>query len=426
MFSAFGYGLEAVTLTNIVGYPLAPGREALVITEDNVIGFVPSNYVRKESFVEKAKGTIKGFGKPNKSKSKLLDYQQSYNNSFSEPSSARPALAAVSGNGTFENGFDRKPKSNFLMTAVAKYSYEPQREDELRLTKGDVVDVLEKSSDGWWKGVCRNETGWFPSNYVDESPPATFSSPNSSFDNPIIGKTVNYWIFYLTFPSRFMSLIWKCFGSHGKCSINVPPMTPKVMEIVVTLYAFDAQSAEELSFRKGERLEIIEHPAHDPEWWKARNSKGCVGLIPTNYIEVIQVESKEEETKVSEEPKAEETKDAVIFSSSEVLGAAASEPYYYGKISRSEADSQLNERGEEGDFLLRDSESNIGEFSISLKAKERNKHFLIKVDQAGKTFKIGSRTFQTMDALVKHYTSSPIYTNEPTNERLFLVKALPR
>lgn len=358
-----------------------------VITEDNVIGFVPSNYVRKESFVEKAKGTIKGFGKPNKSKSKLLDYQQSYNNSFSEPSSARPALAAVSGNGTFENGFDRKPKSNFLMTAVAKYSYEPQREDELRLTKGDVVDVLEKSSDGWWKGVCRNETGWFPSNYVDESPPATFSSPNSSFDNPIIGKT-------------------------GKCSINVPPMTPKVMEIVVTLYAFDAQSAEELSFRKGERLEIIEHPAHDPEWWKARNSKGCVGLIPTNYIEVIQV---------SEEPKAEETKD-----SSEVLGAAASEPYYYGKISRSEADSQLNERGEEGDFLLRDSESNIGEFSISLKAKERNKHFLIKVDQAGKTFKIGSRTFQTMDALVKHYTSSPIYTNEPTNERLFLVKALPR
>lgn len=41
------------------------------------------------------------------------------------------------------------------MTAVAKYSYEPQREDELRLTKGDVVDVLEKSSDGWWKGVVR-------------------------------------------------------------------------------------------------------------------------------------------------------------------------------------------------------------------------------------------------------------------------------
>lgn len=131
--------------------------------------------------------------------------------------------------------------------------------------------------------------------------------------------------------------------------------------------------------------------------------------------------SSEEEKEAGEEKGGDE-----MPSSEEVLGPAASEPYYYGKITRNDADTQLNERGEDGDFLLRDSESNIGEFSISLKAKERNKHFLIKVDQAEKSFKIGSRTFQTMDALVKHYTSSPIYTNEPTNERLFLVKALPR
>lgn len=39
-----------------------------------------------------------------------------------------------------------------MLQAVAKYSYDPQREDELRLCKGDVVTVLEKSSDGWWKG----------------------------------------------------------------------------------------------------------------------------------------------------------------------------------------------------------------------------------------------------------------------------------
>ncbi|VDD93874.1 unnamed protein product [Enterobius vermicularis] len=359
----------------------------MVITEDNIIGFVPSNYVRKESFVEKAKGTIKGLGKPNKSKSKLQDYPQgSYNASFSEPSSARPALAAVSSNGTFENGFDRKVKSDFLMTAVAKYSYEPQREDELRLTKGDVVDVLEKSSDGWWKGVCHGKTGWFPSNYVDESPPATFASPKQSFDNGAIVKT-------------------------AKCNLSIPSSAPKVMEIVIALYAFDAQSPEELSFRKGEKLEIIEHPAHDPEWWKARNGKGCVGLVPTNYIEIVE---------------AGEEKAAAPPSSEEVLGPAANEPYYYGKITRSDADTQLNDRGEEGDFLLRDSESNVGEFSISLKSKERNKHFLIKVDQAEKSFKIGSRTFQTMDALIKHYTSNPIYTNEPTNERLFLTRALPK
>lgn len=51
--------------------------------------------------------------------------------------------------------------------AVAKYNYEPQRQDELHLTRGETVLVLERSSDGWWKGEVNGQTGWFPSNYVD-------------------------------------------------------------------------------------------------------------------------------------------------------------------------------------------------------------------------------------------------------------------
>uniref|UniRef100_A0A0M3IKW8 Uncharacterized protein n=1 Tax=Ascaris lumbricoides TaxID=6252 RepID=A0A0M3IKW8_ASCLU len=31
-----------------------------------------------------------------------------------------------------------------------------------------------------------------------------------------------------------------------------------------------------------------------------------------------------------------------------------------------------------------------------------------------------------MDALLQHYMNSPIYTNDKTNERLFLVRPLPR
>ncbi|KAK6033944.1 SH3 domain protein [Cooperia oncophora] len=34
-----------------------------------------------------------------------------------------------------------------------------------------------------------------------------------------------------------------------------------------------------------ERLDIIDHPAHDPDWWLARNSAGQQGLVPKNYIE---------------------------------------------------------------------------------------------------------------------------------------------
>lgn len=39
--------------------------------------------------------------------------------------------------------------------AVVKFSYDPRLEDELKLTRGETIAVIDKSSDGWWKGeVC--------------------------------------------------------------------------------------------------------------------------------------------------------------------------------------------------------------------------------------------------------------------------------
>ncbi|KAK6033943.1 SH3 domain protein [Cooperia oncophora] len=52
--------------------------------------------------------------------------------------------------------------------AVVKFSYDPRLEDELKLTRGETVIVINKSSDGWWKGERCGQTGWFPSNYVEE------------------------------------------------------------------------------------------------------------------------------------------------------------------------------------------------------------------------------------------------------------------
>ncbi|KAL3990152.1 SH3 domain family protein [Acanthocheilonema viteae] len=378
-----------------------------VVNEEGVIGFVPSNYVRKESFVEKAKGTIKGFGKT-RLKSKTADFNQA---SSSELIINRPALAAVSGNSSFENGFSRSVKVGGVMSqAVAKYSYEPQREDELRLCKGDVVTVLEKSSDGWWKGKCREQMGWFPSNYIDESPSNTFSTPKSNVE---MGNGFN-----------------KLHNGH----IILP--LQRVIEVVVALYSFEAQNAEELSFYKGERLEIIDHPAHDPEWWKARNEKGCTGLVPTNYIEVVDsnpdpnanhfVSSTSERRLKASSSNNGITPTIRNGSSSRLTGPYANQPWYYGRLTRDETDALLNARGVDGDYLVRDSESNPGDYSISLKAAGRNKHFWVQVDVANKSFKIGTRTFVTMDDLLKHYMASPIYTNDKTSERLFLIKPLPR
>ena len=52
----------------------------------------------------------------------------------------------------------------------------------------------------------------------------------------------------------------------------------------VALYTFKAQNDTELSFSKGERLEVIDRPPSDPDWYKARNTSGQIGLVPKNYL----------------------------------------------------------------------------------------------------------------------------------------------
>ena len=60
-----------------------------------------------------------------------------------------------------------------------------------------------------------------------------------------------------------------------------------------------------------------------------------------------------------------------------------------------------------------------GDFSISMKAPEKNKHFRIVVDSAG-MFCIGPQTFDSLDDLVQHYKKHPIFRHG--SEKLFLVK----
>lgn len=58
--------------------------------------------------------------------------------------------------------------SEAIGTAIVKYNYQAQQPDELSLTKGTRILILEKSNDGWWRGQSGNAVGWFPSNYTTE------------------------------------------------------------------------------------------------------------------------------------------------------------------------------------------------------------------------------------------------------------------
>ncbi|KAF5897568.1 adapter molecule crk, partial [Clarias magur] len=54
-------------------------------------------------------------------------------------------------------------------------------------------------------------------------------------------------------------------------------------EYVRALFDFPGNDDEDLPFRKGDVLRVLEKP--EEQWWNAQNSEGRVGMIPVPYVE---------------------------------------------------------------------------------------------------------------------------------------------
>ncbi|XP_029980780.1 cytoplasmic protein NCK2a [Sphaeramia orbicularis] len=353
----------------------------------NQTGYVPSNYVerknslKKGSLVKNIKDTL-GLGKT-KRKTSARDASPTPSSDTEYPSNG--SGGGGGGGGAAERIYDLN------IPAVVKFAYTAERDDELTLVKGSRVVVMEKCSDGWWRGSQAGRVGWFPSNYVQEE----MGGPDDRGEGD---------------ASRGYG------GSQGTLVANGRAGgggRAAVLHLVQTLYPFSPVTEEELNFEKGEVMEVVEKPENDPEWWRCRNSRGMVGLVPKNYVMVLD-ERPGPPSSTSGSPQNR-------FIAPARTGKFAGRDWYYGNITRHQAECVLNERGEEGDFLIRDSESSPSDFSVSLKAVGKNKHF--KVQLSDGVYCIGQRRFNSMDELVEHYKKAPIFTSDH-GEKLYLVKAL--
>ncbi|CAL8402139.1 cytoplasmic protein NCK1 isoform X2 [Gadus morhua] len=345
----------------------------------NKTGFVPSNYVerknsaRKASIVKNLKDTL-GIGKVKSRKGGMRD----------TASNAEADMYADNGERLYD----------LNLPALVKFSYAAEREDELSLVKGTRVVVMEKCSDGWWRGSYSGHSGWFPSNYVTEDMDGTAAGaggaadPAGSLTEKLAAAVVNS-------------------GANGS----------RVLHAVQALYPFSSVNDEELNFDKGEVMEVVEKPENDPEWWKCRKADGQLGLVPKNYVTVLDAAA---HNASSAGPAGPPTPDCDYISPSG-SGRFAGKEWYYGRVTRHQAEVALNQRGSEGDFLIRDSESSPNDFSISLKAQSKNKHFKVQLKES--LYCIGQRKFSSMEELVEHYKKAPIFTSEQ-GDKLYLVKAL--
>eukprot|EP00052_Salpingoeca_macrocollata_P001091 m.23829 g.23829 ORF g.23829 m.23829 type:complete len:677 (-) comp11095_c0_seq1:50-2080(-) len=136
---------------------------------------------------------------------------------------------------------------------------------------------------------------------------------------------------------------------------------------VIAMFAHVATEPTDLSINVGDKLTIMD--CTEQHWWKARNAQGQTGFVPRNYVRRLGIES---------------------------------EPWYHGKISRPEAAALLRMANQEGCFLVRDSESKAGEYSLSVSHGESLRHYHIKY-QDGMYFIHERHRFPDITQLIEYH-----------------------
>ncbi|KAF6364452.1 fyn related Src family tyrosine kinase [Rhinolophus ferrumequinum] len=148
----------------------------------------------------------------------------------------------------------------------------------------------------------------------------------------------------------------------------------------VALFDYQARTAEDLSFCVGDKLQILDS-SHEG-WWFARHLEKRVGsgqqlqgYIPSNYV-------------------AEDK-------------SLQAEPWFFGTIKRADAEKQLlYSENQTGAFLIRESESQKGEFALSVLDERVVKHYRIRRLDEGGFFLVRRRIFSTLNEFVSHYTKT--------------------
>ncbi|KPP79087.1 GRB2-related adapter protein-like [Scleropages formosus] len=177
-------------------------------------------------------------------------------------------------------------------------------------------------------------------------------------------------------PSQIGGLLHSC-SSFAKYSWMTVSATSGVSHGVggdtsmeaVALYTFRATESDELSFQKGDILKIT-NMEDDPNWYTAE-LMGRRGFVPKNYINV------------------------------------RPHMWFAGRISRQVAEGRLRHR-ECGAFLVRESESAPGEFSLSVSSYgDHVQHFKVLKNRAGQYF-VWEEVFDSLNELVEYYKTTSI------------------
>ncbi|XP_071546448.1 tyrosine-protein kinase Src42A-like isoform X2 [Panulirus ornatus] len=215
---------------------------------------------------------------------------------------------------------------------IALHSYEAMEAGDLTFAEGDLLDVV-KMKGQWWTAVHRStgQRGKVPSNFIKTYLPV--------IGEPSLGPS------FTSTPTKF-----------------------------IALYDYDAAKLDDLSFSKGETMEVLDHRTDGWHWARIeRNGVASQGFVPSNFIEE--------------------------------LVDITSQPWYFESLSRLEAEKLLaNPVNTAGSFLVRNSQAATG-YSLSV-CHKGVKHYKVFVDRSNgreKYFVNSAHRFNTVRELVEYY-----------------------
>ncbi|XP_047396944.1 tyrosine-protein kinase Srms isoform X4 [Sciurus carolinensis] len=142
------------------------------------------------------------------------------------------------------------------------------------------------------------------------------------------------------------------------------------------LYDFTARREEELSVSRGDRLYALKE---EGDYIFARRLSGppSTGLVPINYV-----------AKATPETRSDR-------------------PWYFCEINRTQAQQLLlSPANAPGAFLIRPSESSLGDYSLSVRAQAKVCHYRISTAPGGSLYLQEGRLFPSLEALLTYYKAN--------------------
>ncbi|XP_075786145.1 SH3 domain-containing protein 19 isoform X3 [Pelodiscus sinensis] len=213
--------------------------------------------------------------------------------------------------------------------AVVLHDFPAEHTDDLDLHSGDTVYLLEKIDNEWYRGKHGNCTGMFPANFVkviidvpEEENREKLLFSSSCTKGPRCMARFEY-IGDQKDELSFSEGVGTPQRNKKESSACLPQPDRRSGEWCEALHDFTAETNEDLSFKKGDYIRILEHV--DSEWYRGRLNDS-EGIFPAVFVQTCSARVKTSQSPARTKGKAKalydfqgENEDELSFKAGDII-----------------------------------------------------------------------------------------------------------